>query len=51
VNQPELEQDHRGERQQDHLSRGCQLDLSQVRGIWVFLNSGGVDYIDNIRAG
>jgi alpha-galactosidase len=30
---------------------GVTLDLSQVRGIWVFLNSGGVDYIDNIRAG
>jgi alpha-galactosidase len=30
---------------------GVTLDLSQVRGIWVFLNSGGTDYIDNIRAG
>jgi alpha-galactosidase len=29
---------------------GVTLDLSQIRGIWVFLNSGGTDYIDNIRA-
>lgn len=29
---------------------GVTLDLSQIRGIWVFLNSGGIDYIDNIRA-
>jgi alpha-galactosidase len=30
---------------------GVTLDLSQIRGVWVFLNSGGDDYIDNIRAG
>jgi alpha-galactosidase len=28
---------------------GISLDLSDVRGIWVFLNSGGIAKIDNIR--
>jgi alpha-galactosidase len=29
---------------------GVSLDLSDVRGIWVFLNGGGVATIDNVRA-
>ena len=29
---------------------GVELDPSQIRAVWVFLNTGGVVHIDNIRA-
>ncbi|MET8148791.1 NPCBM/NEW2 domain-containing protein [Actinoplanes sp. NPDC005259] len=28
---------------------GVTLDLSQVTGIWIFLNTGGVHHVDNLR--